>query len=316
MRSPRLHGAEDRIISGRRLLSAETLRILITGGSGFLGSALARHFQGLGHSVALLLRPDSQLSRFNGCDINAFRIGRCTNDAEITQFIQDVQPQIIVHAACAYGRQGERLIDVVDTNLHLGLFLLEATKSIRQPVTFINTGTVLESTVSDYALSKHQFVAWGKRFTSASDGKLQFINVLLQHMYGPGDGSSKFTTHVLKTCSANNPTLNLTAGEQHRDFVYIADVVSAYATIVQQRHALNTVQEIELGSGEAPSVREFVETVHQLTNSATKLRFGAIPYRPNEAMLCKADISKLKEMGWSPKYSLVSGLKETIGLGI
>lgn len=297
-------------------MSAETLRILITGGSGFLGSALARHFQGFGHSVALLLRPDSQLSRFKDCDINVFRVGRCNNDAEIIQFIQDVQPQIIVHTACAYGRQGECLIDIIDTNLRLGLVLLEATRSIQQPVTFINTGTVLESSISNYALSKHQFVSWAKRFAAASDGKHQFLNVLLQHMYGPGDDPSKFTTHVLKVCSENKPSLDLTAGEQQRDFIYIADVVSAYSTIVQQRHKLNAVQDIEVGSGEAPSVRKFVETVHRLTNSTTKLNFGAIPYRPNEAMFCKANFSRLKEMGWTPRHSLVSGLKETIALGV
>lgn len=297
-------------------MSSEALSILITGGSGFLGSALAKHFQGLGHSVALLLRPDSQLSRFKDCDINAFRIGRCADDQEITQFIQGVQPQIIVHTACAYGRQGERLIDIVDANLRLGVLLLGAARSIQQQVTFINTGTVLDPTVSDYALSKHLFVAWAKRFTAASDEKLQFINVLLQHMYGPGDDPSKFTTHVLKATSANKPALDLTLGEQHRDFVYISDVVSAYATIVQQRHILNAVEDVEVGSGEAPSVRDFVETVHQLTNSTTKLNFGAIPYRHNEAMLCKADISRLKAMGWAPRYSLGLGLKETIELGI
>ena len=297
-------------------MSTEALRILITGGSGFLGSALARHFLGLGCSVALLLRPDSLLSRFKGCDIDAFLIGRCSNDGEITRFIQDVQPQIIVHTACAYGRKDERLIDVVDTNLRLGLLLLEATRSIHHPVTFINTGTVLEPTVSDYALSKHQLVAWAKRFAAASNGQLQFINVLLQHMYGSGDDLSKFTTHVLKTCLENKPALDLTLGEQRRDFVYIADVVSAYATLVQQRETLKAVQDIEVGSGEAPSVREFVETVHQLTHSVTKLNFGAIQYRADEAMLCKADTSKLNEMGWIPKYSLVSGLKETIELGI
>lgn len=297
-------------------MSADTLSILITGGSGFLGSALARHFQGVGHSVALMLRPDSQLGRLRGSDIEAFHIGRCVNDEEIAQFIHDVQPQIIVHTVCAYGRVGERAIDVVDTNLRLGLQILEAIKTIKHPVTFINTGTVLEPTVSDYALSKQQFVDWARRFAAASGEQLQFINILLQHMYGPGDDPSKFTTHVLKACSENMPTLNLTLGEQHRDFVYIADVVSAYATVVEQRHTLKAVQDIEVGSGEAPSVREFVETVRQITNSTTKLSFGAIPYRSNEAMLCKADISRLKEMGWTPRYSLVSGLKETIELGV
>lgn len=147
-----------------------------------------------------------------------------------------------------------------------------------------------------------------------SDGKLSFINVLLQHMYGPGDDASKFTTHVLHACHRNEAVLKLTAGEQARDFIYIDDVVSAYDALLRQCHQLDVVLDIEVGSGVAPTIREFAETAHRLTESSTELLFGALPYRANEAMHCLANIERMTQLGWHPAFDLDAGLKKTIEL--
>jgi nucleoside-diphosphate-sugar epimerase len=133
-------------------------------------------------------------------------------------------------------------------------------------------------------------------------------------MYGPSDDPSKFTTHVLNTCHRNEPTLKLTPGEQKRDFIYIDDVVSAYSTLIEQRTKLSIVVDIEVGSGIAPTIREFVLSIHKLTASKTELQFGALPYRPNEPMYLKADISQMKSLGWQPKFNLELGLRRTLEL--
>lgn len=292
------------------------MNILITGGSGFLGSALARYFQKKNHSVSILLRPESKLDRLKDIDLTKIKIARCADDEEIRVFVQSARPDVIIHTACAYGRHGESLTEILGTNLRLGVLLLEAAQTLDHPVMFVNTGTVLKPDVSAYALSKQQFVAWGKQSVETSKSQIQFINVLLQHMYGPGDDESKFTTHVLKACRDHCASLDLTAGEQQRDFVYIDDVVSAYGVIVDQRRALATFDEIELGSGEAPTIRVLVETIHHLTQSTTQLNFGAVAYRPNEAMVCKANISRLREQGWTPAYDLQAGIQKTLELGI
>lgn len=289
------------------------MKILLTGASGFLGSALALHWLHAGHQVALLLRPTSQLHRLRGLDAS-FDIGRCTTDAEVDALVRKTQPEVVVHAACAYGRQGETSLQLFDANLRLGLVVLQALQHAAQPVTFINTGSALAPEVSPYALSKSQFAQWGRMLATQSDGQLRFINVLLQHMYGPGDDASKFTTHVLHACHRNDPVLKLTAGEQARDFIYIDDVVSAYDTLLTQRHQLDTVQDIEVGSGVAPSIRQFVETAHRLTASSTELLFGALPYRANEAMHCLANVERMAQLGWAPAFDLKAGLKKTIEL--
>ena len=289
------------------------MKILLTGASGFLGSALALRWLRAGHQVTLLLRPASKLDRLRGEDAS-FDVGRCTTDAEMAAFVKSVHPEVVVHTACAYGRQGETNLQLFDANLRLGLVVLQALQQTGQPVSFINTGSALAPEVSPYALSKHQFAQWGNMLATQSGSQLKFVNVLLQHMYGPGDDVSKFTTHVLHACLRNDPALKLTAGEQVRDFIYIDDVVNAYDTLLTQRHRLNTVQDIEVGSGTAPTIRQFAETVHRLTASHTELLFGALPYRTNESMHCLANLERMTQLGWHPVFDLNTGLKKTIEL--
>lgn len=287
------------------------MKTLITGGSGFLGSALALHLHATGSDVALLLRHASRLDRLHGLEA-AMDVGRCNTDADVETFVRRIQPDVVIHTACTYGRHGEGLLQISDTNVRLGLQILQSLLHTGKPVTFINTGSALAPDVSLYALTKHQFAQLGRSLTCQTGSQLRFVNVLLEHMYGPGDDTTKFTTHVLHTCHRNDPEIKLTAGEQRRDFIHIDDVVTAYSILVERRDELESNLAIEVGSGIAPTVREFVETAHRLIGSTTKLRFGALPYRENEAMHCQADITRMIQLGWKPVYDLETGLKKTI----
>lgn len=285
------------------------MNILLTGGSGFLGSALARHLAHR-HELTLLLRRESSLARLP--DTTGLRIARPETDDDIRSLVQATRPDVVVHTACRYGRQGETLQALSDANIRLGLGLLEALKATGHPATFINTGTVLEASVNPYALSKHQFSQWGEMFARDTAGAIRWLNVRLQHMYGPHDDPSKFTTHVLRSCMRNAPSLQLTLGEQRRDLIYIDDAVTAYDTLIEQAPTLPPMLDIDVGSGVAPTIRVFVETVHRLTGATTELRFGAVPYRANEAMHCQADIAFMRGLGWAPAFDLEAGLKKTL----
>lgn len=287
------------------------MKLLITGASGFLGSALTLRMLELGHEVALLLRPTSRLDRLGGADARC-ELGRCETDAERSRFVAQVQPDVVIHTACAQGRSGESVLQLSDANLRLGLGILQALLDARRPATFINSATALAPDLNFYSLSKSQLADCGRLLATQSAGLLRFVNVRLQHMYGPGDDRSKFLTYVMHTCHANEPGLKLTRGEQHRDFIYVADAVSAYGKLVERHAQLPPVVDIDLGSGVAPSIREVVETVHRLTGSRTELQFGALPYRANEAMHLQADIAQLQALGWAPEYSLEQGLAQTL----
>ena len=289
------------------------MKILLTGGSGFLGSALALHLQDAGHDVALLLRPQSSVQRLRGKD-QLFSVARVSTDAEILDFVALTAPDAVIHTACSYGRDLETPLDLLDANLRLGMLLLLGVQKAasRQRITFIHTGSALAPDVSFYALSKRQFAQWGHSLALHAPERLQFINLHLQHMYGPGDSRSKFSTHVMHACHANQTVLELTAGDQTRDFIYLDDVLSAFEILLAQAQMLQTYDEIDLGSGRATTLRSFVETIHTLTRSTTELKFGALPYRRNEAMHCQADISRMRGLGWAPAFDLNRGLMKTI----
>ena len=289
------------------------MKILLTGASGFLGSALARRWASQGHSLVLLLRPHSELRRLAGV-AGAAEVIRCATGAEAAAALSRCRPDIVVHTACSYGRDGEPPLSIFESNLQLGLHLLDAALALRGagPIPFVNTGTVLAPELSLYALSKQQLSAWGLRLASDSPDRLHFLDLRLQHMYGPGDHAGKFTAHVITSCLRNEPELRLTAGEQRRDFIYIDDVVDAYDVVVHQAAQLAPSASIDVGSGDAPSVREFVEQVHLLCGSSTRLLFGAVPYRAGEAMLCRADTTMLRRLGWAPRHSLLEGLQRTL----
>lgn len=291
------------------------MRILVTGASGFLGSALTRYWAAQGHELYLLARPSSRLHRLEGLPARV-RLLRVSGADEAMAVVREVVPEAIVHTACAYGRKGEAPLDVFDANVRFGTALLQAVltgpAAESGPTVFINTGTVLAPDVSLYALSKAQFSAWGVVLACQSPQLLRFIDIRLQHMYGPGDDPTKFTTHIIEACRQNEPLLALTAGEQKRDFVHIDDVVRAYDCILANSHDFATSDSIEVGSGEAITIRGFVELAKQLAGASTKLDFGTVPYRANEAMLCVADVNRLLGLGWRPAISLHDGLKKML----
>lgn len=284
-------------------------RILLTGATGFLGSHLAKELLRAGYGVVALKRKSSLLQRVEASipKIDLFDV----EDLNFDTFFKDCgKIDAIIHTATCYGRNNESVTEIFSANTEFPLRLLDAGKRAGVAA-FLNTDTSLDKYLNLYALSKNQLLQWGKFY--AMHEKMRFANIRLEHFYGPDDDLTKFSAHVIDSCARNVPALSLTKGEQRRDFIYIDDVVSAYILLLEKLDSFNeTFTGLDVGSGHSVSIREFVETVHRLTSSKTRLDFGALPYRKGEVMRSEADISKLVSLGWRCKYGLESGLKKVI----
>ena len=280
--------------------------ILLTGATGYLGSYLANALVAQGHKVIILKRKSSSILRISSI-IHVVKMYNIENLDYSILFSAHGKIDAIIHTATCYGRHGEKPSEVFEANTGFPLRLMDAAKAAGVDL-FINTDTILDKYVNSYSLSKNQLLEWGK--FSCTQNKMFFVNMRLEHFYGPYDASSKFTTHVINSCLRNVPKLKLTYGEQIRDFIYIDDVVSAYLVILERAKGFSFFfNEFDVGSGAAVSIREFVELVHKITNSQTYLAFGSIPYRAGEMMKSNADIEPLKELGWFCKTDLEKGLK-------
>ena len=285
------------------------MTLLLTGGTGYLGSRLARMLVDDGHDLVLLKRSTSDCSRLSELP-SAVRMFDADRMALPAIFDQAGPVSAVIHTATCYGRNQETSPAVCEANTLFPLRLLDA--AVHAGVTrFINTDSGLPPQVSPYALSKHQFAEWGRFY--AQEGRISFINLKLEHFFGPDDDASKFTTHLIRGCMDNRAEIPLTAGEQLRDFIHIDDVVAAYRCLISRLDCLEAgYADFGVGSGEPVKIREFAELVRDLTASATHLAFGVIPYRRHEVMKTCADISGLVAQGWRPCMTLAEGLADTI----
>lgn len=280
-------------------------RILLTGGTGYLGSKILVQLVDDGNCIILLKRSFSNTERIKEYikKIIVYDIDRVSLENVFNENTID----IIIHCATDYGRSENDPLHVVDTNLIFPLKLLELGKK-NHVKCFINADTVLDKQTDKYSLSKKQFKEWlytyRKRFSC--------INVALEHFYGPGDNPTKFVTYLLHNLMKNAERIDLTKGEQKRDFIYIDDVVDAFEKIIKSSdNFLKDFYEFEVGSNQSLSIREFVELAKNISgNTVTALNFGVIPYRENEIMDHKADTSGISSLGWKCTISPAEGLRK------
>ena len=282
-------------------------KIFVTGATGFLGSSVVKLLAATGYDIHCLKRKSSNLFRLNG-SLSKIKFVELEG-INFTEYFRDHQIDCILHCATNYGRLEKNPIDTIEANLLLPLKILYAASNSNVK-SFINTDTILDKRINHYSLSKKQFLSWLESYSN----NLICVNIALEHFYGPGDDSSKFVTMILKEMLNNSDKINLTAGEQKRDFIFIDDAVNAFIVIIKHISSHKKgFYEYEVGSGSNVKIKSLVELIKELSEcEVTKLNFGAIVYRLNEVMASSVDISKLLELGWKPQHTLKSGLLKTI----
>ena len=281
--------------------------ILLTGATGFLGSHLLKTLLEENLRVIILKRSFSDTDRIKDC-LSSVRSYDADKTPPVDIFTANAITTVL-HCATDYGRKHSNPLKIIDANLTMPLSLLYegGNHGLRA---FINTDTVLDKRVNHYALSKNQFAQWLELFS----GKLTCVTIALEHFYGPQDDKTKFVSHIIASLLDNVPELALTKGEQKRDFIHIDDVCSGFMAVLRAAGQLPPrYTRFEMGTGRNIAVRDFVQMIQSLVgNTATRLDFGALPYRANEVMASSVDLSGMTALGWKPQIALEAGLRATI----
>ena len=276
--------------------------ILLTGINGFLGSNLAKTLSKEYNIIGLEYSLENQF-RIAECNYKVYSAENGISEKIFTEQLID----IVVHTATFYGKNNEDFVQMFNANLYSPFSLLN--KAIQYECKlFVNTDTVLDSFINTYALTKRQFQQW----LYLRKNEIKVINIQLEHFYGNGASSTNFITAMIHKLKNNEAQIDLTLGEQQRDFVYIDDVVSAYEILLKNNPGIkDTYSEFRVSTGQLTSIKNLMIYLKEITGSSTVLNFGAIPYRDNELMLSESDNSALIQLGWRPKYSIEEGLKIT-----
>lgn len=300
------------------------MRTLVTGGAGFLGSALANRLAANGHAVHVL--DDLSNGRRELLDDGiAFTQGDVDNIPLLWSLLQDVDnvyhlaarvsvPQSLLHPR-EYNRVNVggtvSLMEAMrDTGVGRVVFASSGAiygRQPRQPVQETDT----PQPDSPYAVSK-----WAAEQYIHTIGELWGIETValrIFNAYGPHQSlpvsHAPVVPRFLQQALGGGSIVIFGDGNQTRDFVYVDDVIDALVAAATARGVNRQV--INIGRGEAVSIRELVRHIERATGQRTTLITN--PQKSGGVPQLSADISRARELlGFRPKVDLAMGLRLTL----
>ena len=266
-------------------------KVVLTGGSGYIGSNLARKLYTLGYDIYVIVRQDSRLDLI--CDIEK-NINIYYFDGKIlslNNFMNEIKPDLVIHLASLFINEHTTLqIDeLINSNILFSTQLIET--SLRANVKyFINTGTHWQNyngenynPVNLYAATKEAFQNICKYYSEVTD--MSIITIKLIDTYGPYDPRPKIM-NLLKDIYFNKKTLNMSSGEQELGLLYIEDVIKAYLIAIEKIQKMNPKECRTFFAlpKKIYSLREVVDIFQCAVGEKLDIYWGKRPYRKREIM--------------------------------
>jgi UDP-glucose 4-epimerase len=299
------------------------MKVLVTGGAGFIGSHLVDRLIQEGHEVVVVdnlstgkRRNLNRAARFFKLDIQSWRLERV---------FRNERPNLVMHLAAQMDVRKSVEDPIFDAQVNvLGMLniLQQAIKYGVQKVVFSSSGGAIygeqeiypapESHVmrplSPYGISKlcgEQYLSYYQRVNG-----LQIVSLRYANVYGPRqdpDGEAGVVAIFIQKLLNNEQAIVNGNGRQTRDFVYVEDVVEANLAVMGQE-----IQgTYNVGTGEETSINDLLRILVRHTNSTCKEVHG--PAKNGEQTRSVIDSSKLRqELSWESRTELSEGLKRTV----
>ena len=299
------------------------MRVLLTGGAGFIGSHVADHLLARGHEVAVVDDLSSgkrenlpESARFYEMDIR-------TGCAEL---FRDFEPEALCHQAAQMDvRRSVREPDFdADVNVLGTIRLLEncIEQEVRK-VVFASTGGAVygeqrenpateehpQYPISPYGVSKLA----GERYLHYYHVQygLPYIALRYANVYGPRQdphGEAGVVAIFCGNLAAERVSTINGSGEQTRDYVYVEDVARANVLALESEAPPGAYN---IGTGVETSVNRLYDLLVDTSGKDLAPEHG--PAKPGEQLRSSVDPSKAEELlNWRPEIGLQEGLKETL----
>lgn len=286
------------------------MRLLVTGGTGFVGSNFLRQALAAGHEVMSLSRRPAAPTR--GLHAVAASI-----DAPPWDGISGFQPEVLIHTAweATPGVYLESLENrnwvswseaLIEGSLQRGVrrFVLLGTcieyPIIGQPL----SETLATAPISLYARCKDELHQRLIRRWPGSD--ISLVWARLFYPYGPGEHPSRLCSALIRRLRSGE-RITLRTPHSTKDYIHIDDVGRALLTLASRE----TSQTVNIGTGTGTTVLELAQRIAGLVGRPDLVAWENPP-APDPLHHVVADASRLRSMGWSPQVELEEGLRGLI----
>lgn len=303
------------------------MRILVTGGAGFIGSNVADRLLELGHRVDLM--DDLSTGSIENVNAGAGFLQMDVRSPEAARAVMDNRYEIICHHAAQMDVRRSVREPVFDSDVNIGgsLNLLEAArKSGVRRVVYASTGGAVYgepeflpvtedhriNPICHYGVSKHTVEHY--LFLYRQLYGLGYVVLRYPNVYGPRQnprGEAGVTAiFTLKYLTGQRPRIN-GDGEQLRDYVHVSDVARANLLAMDLERPELDGEIFNIGWGAGRSVRELDAIIRSLTRSGLTPEFG--PPLPEEILRVSLDATRARDiLGWSPEIPFEEGLKDLV----
>jgi UDP-glucose 4-epimerase len=298
------------------------MKILVTGGSGFIGSHIVEHYQGKAEEIRVLdnLRTGYR-KNLDGLDCT-FIEGSVTDRELVRQAVQGVDYIFHMAALVSVPESMAKPGECVDINVHGLLNVLEeASAAGVKKLVFASSAAIygdnptvpkLESMLpepkSPYAITKLDGEYYLGMFQS--EGRLETTAIRFFNVFGPrqdpkGAYAAAVPIFIEKAIKGEDITI-FGDGEQTRDFIYVKDIVGAL-TFAAETPGVTGV--FNAGYGGQITINRLAGQLVANAGSASKVLHA--PERPGDVKHSRASADKLLAAGWKPRHTLEEGLAAT-----
>lgn len=299
-------------------------KILITGGTGFVGANLVRRLVKIGHKPVVLIRKESNLWRLKNISSKVDLLETNILDYErLKKDINKIRPNYIYHLAVYGAYQGKQkdLNKIFETNILGTLNLLNAGYHSGIEY-FVNTGSSSEYGIKEnimkekdmlfpinyYGVSKAATTLMVSTFSIQN--KLPVATLRLFSPYGYYEDKGRFVPTVIMA-GIKNKEIELSNPNFVRDFIFIDDVIDAYIYFLNGKKYYGEI--FNIGSGKQTKLGDFINILEKEIGKKIKIKWSAYQSNQFEPKKWQADISKAKiGLNWTLKFRLEEGIKKIV----
>lgn len=299
------------------------MKILVTGGSGFIGSHIVEHYQGKAEEIRVLdnLRTGYR-HNLDGLE-HTFIEGSITDRELVKKAVEGVDYIFHMAALVSVPESMSKPGECVDINVHGLLNVLEeASAAGVKKLVFASSAAIygdnptvpkLESMVpepkSPYAITKLDGEYYLGMFQK--EGKLETAAIRFFNVFGPRQdpkGAYAAAVPIFIEKAVKNEDISVFGdGSQTRDFIYVKDIVGALTFAVETPGVTGV---FNAGYGGQITINDLANNLIAAQGSSSKVIHKE--ERPGDVKHSRASADKLRAAGWAPKYTLEEGLGTTL----
>lgn len=293
--------------------------ILLTGGTGFIGSHLLEELLNLNKKIILLKRSFSNTWRIDEFKENENLILKDIDKENLKNIFNQYEIEGIFHLASFVQKHHElnTVEKMINSNVNFPTTLLE--NAVNNNVKFfINTGTCLEYSSKPplnenseikpfnlYASTKSAFEDILKFYSNNYD--IHCATLKLFTPYGPKDNEMKIIPYLIVN-SIKKDSIAIKSPEKKLDFIYVKDVISSYITVMNHMPEFKEYTSFNIGTGIGTRIKDVLQIIESEVGKNEKIKYGDLE---NDEFWCSN--KKIKnELNWAPKTELKKGIKCTI----